>query len=71
MYNHDSLCIIYHHLVQWKSLEATLAGALRRERTAETTIRQLEAEIEQLNRLVYSLIIVKEQTLKIYMKLII
>ncbi|KAF3333862.1 Phragmoplast orienting kinesin 2 [Carex littledalei] len=37
---------------QWKSLEATLAGALRRERTAETTIRQLEAEIEQLNRLV-------------------
>ncbi|KAJ3685500.1 hypothetical protein LUZ61_014664 [Rhynchospora tenuis] len=37
---------------QWKSLEATLAGALRRERVAETTIKQLEAEIEQLNRLV-------------------
>ncbi|KAJ4804426.1 phragmoplast-associated kinesin-related protein [Rhynchospora pubera] len=37
---------------QWKSLEATLAGALRRERVSETTIKQLEAEIEQLNRLV-------------------
>ncbi|XP_020273285.1 kinesin-like protein KIN-12F isoform X2 [Asparagus officinalis] len=37
---------------QLKSLEATLAGALRREKMAETTIKQLETEIEQLNRLV-------------------
>lgn len=37
---------------QLKSLETTLAGALRREQMAELTIRQLEAEIEQLNRLV-------------------
>jgi len=33
-------------------MEATLAGALRREKMAETTIKQLEAEIEQLNCLV-------------------
>jgi hypothetical protein len=56
--------IYTYFVVQWKSLEATLAGALRRERAAETTIRQLEAEIEQLNRLVCSLIIIMEQTLK-------
>ncbi|XP_050231749.1 kinesin-like protein KIN-12D isoform X2 [Mercurialis annua] len=37
---------------QLKSLEATLAGALRREQMAETCIKKLEAEIEQLNRLV-------------------
>ncbi|KAE8815197.1 Kinesin-like protein KIF15 [Hordeum vulgare] len=37
---------------QMKSLEETLAGALRRESMAESTIKQLEAEIEQLNRLV-------------------
>ncbi|KAK4258730.1 hypothetical protein QN277_005145 [Acacia crassicarpa] len=37
---------------QLKSLEATVAGALRREQMAETSIKQLEAEIEQLNRLV-------------------
>ncbi|KAL5713441.1 hypothetical protein ACHQM5_015513 [Ranunculus cassubicifolius] len=37
---------------QLKSLEATLAGALRRELMADTCIKQLEAEIEQLNRLV-------------------
>lgn len=35
-----------------KSLEATLAGALRREQVAENTMKRLEAEIEQLNRLV-------------------
>lgn len=35
-----------------KSLETTLTGALRREQTTETSIKQLEAEIEQLNRLV-------------------
>ncbi|XP_074343871.1 kinesin-like protein KIN-12D [Apium graveolens] len=37
---------------QFKCLETTLAGALRREQMAEATIKQLEAEIEQLNRLV-------------------
>nr|GMC78383.1 kinesin-like protein KIN-12D [Ipomoea batatas] len=37
---------------QFKSLETTLAGALRREQMAETSIKQLEAENEQLNRLV-------------------
>ncbi|KAL6211433.1 hypothetical protein ACLB2K_016659 [Fragaria x ananassa] len=37
---------------QLKSLEKTLAGALRREKMAETTIKQLEAEKEHLNRLV-------------------
>ncbi|VAI27872.1 unnamed protein product [Triticum turgidum subsp. durum] len=37
---------------QMRSLEETLAGALRRESMAESTIKQLEAEIEQLNRLV-------------------
>ncbi|KAL3621187.1 hypothetical protein CASFOL_036099 [Castilleja foliolosa] len=37
---------------QLKSLETTLAGALRREQMAEATVQQLQAEIEQLNRLV-------------------
>ncbi|XP_039039829.1 kinesin-like protein KIN-12D [Hibiscus syriacus] len=37
---------------QFNSLEATLAGALRREKMGETCIKKLEAEIEQLNRLV-------------------
>ncbi|XP_019702656.1 kinesin-like protein KIN-12F isoform X1 [Elaeis guineensis] len=37
---------------QLKSLEATLTGALRREKMADNAIKQLEAEIEQLNRLV-------------------
>ncbi|CAA3022560.1 kinesin KIN-12D [Olea europaea subsp. europaea] len=37
---------------QLKSLEATLAGALRREQMADTSIKRLEAEIEHLNRLV-------------------
>lgn len=40
---------------QLKSLETTLAGALRREQMAETSIKKLEAEIEQLNRLVWSI----------------
>eukprot|EP01018_Ginkgo_biloba_P015827 Gb_22755 [translate_table: standard] len=35
-----------------KSLEATLVGALRREQVAENATKRLEAEIEQLNRLV-------------------
>lgn len=38
---------------QLKSLEKTLAGALRREKMAEATIKQLEAEKEHLNRLVF------------------
>jgi len=38
-----------------KTLETTLAGALRREQMAETSIKQLEAEVEQLNRLVFFL----------------
>lgn len=38
---------------QLKSLETTLAGSLRREQMAETSIKKLEAEIEQLNRLVF------------------
>uniref|UniRef100_A0ACD5XRF6 Uncharacterized protein n=1 Tax=Avena sativa TaxID=4498 RepID=A0ACD5XRF6_AVESA len=37
---------------QMRSLEETLAGALRRESMAEAAVKQLEAEIEQLNRLV-------------------
>ncbi|KAL5127457.1 Kinesin-like protein KIN-12D [Glycine soja] len=37
---------------QLHSLETTLAGALRREQMAEISIKQLEAEIEQLNHLV-------------------
>ncbi|KAJ4963751.1 hypothetical protein NE237_023690 [Protea cynaroides] len=37
---------------QLKSFETILAGALRREKMADTSIKQLEAEIEQLNRLV-------------------
>uniref|UniRef100_A0A7N0TDF2 Kinesin motor domain-containing protein n=1 Tax=Kalanchoe fedtschenkoi TaxID=63787 RepID=A0A7N0TDF2_KALFE len=35
-----------------KSLEMMLAGSLRREQMAESSIKQLEAEIQQLNRLV-------------------
>ncbi|KAL8195313.1 hypothetical protein R6Q57_025716 [Mikania cordata] len=35
-----------------KSLETSLTGALRREQMSETAIKQLEAEIKQLNRLV-------------------
>ncbi|KAJ1266076.1 hypothetical protein BS78_08G123300 [Paspalum vaginatum] len=35
------------------SLEEALAGALRRESTAENTIKELELEIEQLNELVH------------------
>lgn len=42
-------------VAQLKSLETTLAGALRREQMAEISIKQLEAEIEQLNRLVFLL----------------
>ncbi|KAJ9551843.1 hypothetical protein OSB04_015888 [Centaurea solstitialis] len=37
---------------QLKSLETSLTGALRREQMSETSIKQLEAEIEHLNRLV-------------------
>ncbi|CAK7329803.1 unnamed protein product [Dovyalis caffra] len=54
----DDLCgvggkgIVRMSTKQLKSLETTLAGALRREQMAETSIKKLEAEIEQLNRLV-------------------
>ncbi|CAL9042921.1 unnamed protein product [Musa banksii] len=48
---------IRHHswpfVMQLKSLESILAGALRREKMADTTIKQLEAEIKQLNCLVH------------------
>ncbi|XP_078442016.1 phragmoplast orienting kinesin 2 [Wolffia australiana] len=37
---------------QIKSVETLLAGALRREKIADTSMKQLQAEIEQLNRLV-------------------
>ncbi|CAL9129862.1 unnamed protein product [Musa textilis] len=40
-------------VMQLKSLEPILAGALRREKMADTTIKQLEAEIKQLNCLVH------------------
>lgn len=50
------ICLIY---VKLKSLETTLAGALRREQMAESSIKQREAEIEQLNRLVYIYISVR------------
>lgn len=43
-------------MAQLESLKTTLAGALRREQMAETSIRKLEAEIELLNRLVCPLL---------------
>lgn len=42
-------------MAQLESLKTTLAGGLRREQIAETSIRQLEAEIELLNCLVFLL----------------
>ena len=45
---------IYINLLQVRSLKEALAGALRRESTAENTIRELELQIEQLNELVIS-----------------
>lgn len=45
--------IVYLHMIlQLRLLEETLAGAFRRESVAEATVKQLEAEIEQLNRMV-------------------
>nr|KAJ0210099.1 hypothetical protein LSAT_V11C400219470 [Lactuca sativa] len=38
-------------LKELKSLETSLTGALRRDQMSEASIKQLEAEIEQLNRL--------------------
>lgn len=54
LYPVSFLCFFFPDcfLIQFKSLETTLAGALRREQMAEISIKQLEAEIEQLNRLV-------------------
>ncbi|KAJ7967416.1 Kinesin [Quillaja saponaria] len=49
---YESKSIIRMSNKQLKSFETTLAGALRREQMAENSIKQLEAEIEQLNRLV-------------------
>ncbi|KAK6241009.1 hypothetical protein SCA6_006398 [Theobroma cacao] len=49
---YESRSIVRMSSKQLKSLETTLAGALRREQMAETCIKKLEAEIEQLNRLV-------------------
>ncbi|CAH9125833.1 unnamed protein product [Cuscuta epithymum] len=48
----DSYDILTASAQQLKSLETTLAGALRREQMAESSIRHFEAEIEQLTRLV-------------------
>ncbi|XP_057992919.1 kinesin-like protein KIN-12D isoform X2 [Hevea brasiliensis] len=48
----ESKGIIRMSTKQLKSLETTLAGALRREQMAETCTKKLEAEIEHLNRLV-------------------
>ncbi|KAJ0010551.1 hypothetical protein Pint_34482 [Pistacia integerrima] len=50
---YESKGIVRLSMKQLKSLETTLAGALRREQMAETSIKKLEAEIEQLNRLVW------------------
>lgn len=44
-------------MCQLKSVERTLAGALRREQMAETSIKELKAENEQLNRLVFTLFV--------------
>lgn len=44
--------VCLHMILQLRLLEETLAGAFRRESVAEATVKQLEAEIEQLNRLV-------------------
>ncbi|XP_022760764.1 kinesin-like protein KIN-12C isoform X2 [Durio zibethinus] len=40
------------HKNKIKCMEAILAGSIRREKMAETAIQKLEAEIEQINRLV-------------------
>ncbi|KAI3978944.1 hypothetical protein MKX01_016119 [Papaver californicum] len=47
-----SLGIVRLSSKQMQSLETTLTGALRREQMADTSLKQLEAEIAQLNRLV-------------------
>ncbi|XVE93307.1 hypothetical protein REPUB_Repub01dG0180300 [Reevesia pubescens] len=49
---YESKGIVRMSTRQLKSLETTLAGSLRREQMAETSVQKLEAEIEQLNRLV-------------------
>ncbi|GLT63701.1 hypothetical protein SLA2020_362450 [Shorea laevis] len=50
---YESKGIVRMSTKQLKSLETTLAGALRREQKAETSIKNLEAEIEKLNSLVH------------------
>ncbi|KAL5984869.1 Kinesin-like protein KIN-12D [Asimina triloba] len=49
----ESLGFVKVSTKQLKSWETTLAGSIRREQMADTAIKQLEAEIEQLNRLVH------------------
>ncbi|KAF5745669.1 phragmoplast orienting kinesin 2 [Tripterygium wilfordii] len=49
---YESRGIVRLSTKQLKSLETTLAGALRREKMAEISTKKLEAEIEHLNRLV-------------------
>ncbi|XWS54846.1 hypothetical protein CRYUN_Cryun10bG0124600 [Craigia yunnanensis] len=49
---YESKGIVRMSTKQLKSLETTLAGALRREQMAETSIKKLEAETEQLNCLI-------------------
>ncbi|WVZ91025.1 hypothetical protein U9M48_037258, partial [Paspalum notatum var. saurae] len=51
-HNRSSLKDVRFLNKQLISLEEALAGALRRESTAENTIKELELEIEQLNELV-------------------
>ncbi|GJN35335.1 hypothetical protein PR202_gb24092 [Eleusine coracana subsp. coracana] len=53
VHNRSSLQDIRISNNQLRSLEESLAGALRRESIAENTIKQLETEIEHLNRLVH------------------
>ncbi|OMO58550.1 hypothetical protein COLO4_34541 [Corchorus olitorius] len=45
-------CKIQNIHKKMKRIEAALAGSLRREKMAETTVQKLEAEIEQMNRLI-------------------
>ncbi|CAH1450375.1 unnamed protein product [Lactuca virosa] len=52
-YEDDDEKILRVSCKQLKSLETSLNGALRREQSTENSIKQLEAEIEQLNSLVH------------------
>ncbi|PKA54315.1 Kinesin-like protein KIN12A [Apostasia shenzhenica] len=52
LHDNEASCSVRVSTKKLKSLETTLAGALRREKMADTAVKQLEAEILQLNRLV-------------------